>query len=592
MRLPIFRGEKRYRRHIINFGGLNLMQSFSEGELRDCSGISHISFPALTQRQKTKSIFSCENPSALLFADKECIAASGALYYDCRKVGELSEGTDKQLAYMGSKVLVFPDKVYYDVKEEKFGSLQAECVISGVEVSFTQNAITVPSANYVTTSKVEQHTFFPDELLITYSSVTQQNGKYVFSGFEFKKPQELSVDTIFCEKCDSNQYRTVMSIEESEDLKSYTVISKLITLENSMKNIFSEFKANDVVEISGCKTNANNKTAAIVQKSSNVLTFADDTFTQTTESVDITVKRKIPDFTCICSYENRLWGCEGNTIYASALGDPFNFFRYNQLSTDSFSVESNTSGDFTACVAYGNCCLFFKENACFKLYGNRPANFQLTESFGSGIAKSERRSIANVNGKILYNGNGGVFVFYGGIPQCVSQKIEGITLSDAIGGSDGKRYYISTQTENGREELVYDIERGLWSKSGIKDVNAYAYYGGTMYRLTSEGAEEILAEPDENTKWEVTLCPFDENYYKTKSYSRIHICAQLFDDSWICAEVKSDNTPWRVIATEYGNEKSYINIPVIIKSCHNIELRLSGQGKSIIESITREFCVN
>ena len=591
MRLPVFRGEKRYRRHMVTFGGLNLMQSFSDGEMRDCSGISHISFPALTQRQKSASLFPCEKPSALIFAGKECIAASGALYYDRKKVGELSEGTDKQLAYMGSKVLVFPDKVYYDVKEKKFGSLQAECVISGVEVSFTQNAITVPSANYVTTSKVEQHTFSQNELLTTYTSVTQQSDKFIFSGFKFKKPGELLVDTILCEKCAANQYRTVMSIEESADLKSYTVTSKLITLENSMKNIFSEFRANDVVEISGCQANANNKTATIEERGLATLTFAEGTFSEAKETADITIKRKIPDFTSVCSYENRLWGCEGNTIYASALGDPFNFFRYRQLSTDSFSVESSTSGDFTACVTYGNCCLFFKENACYKLYGNRPANFQLTESFGSGLAKTERRSIASVNGKILYNGNGGVFVFYGGIPQCVSQKIEGITLKDTIGGSDGKRYYLSTQTESGRIELVYDTELGLWSKSGVKDVVAYEYYGGTMYRLTSEGVEEILAEPDENAQWSVTLCPFDENYYKTKNYSRIHICAQLFNDSWICVEVKSDNGQWRTVSTQYGNEKSYINIPGIINNCHNIEIRLSGKGKSIIESITREFCV-
>ena len=592
MKLPIFRGEKRYRRHLVAFGGLNLLQNFSDGEMHSCNGISHIRFPAITQRQKARSVFSCESPSALVFAGKECIAASGALYYDRKKVGELSEGTDKQFAYMGNKVLVFPDKVYYDTKAEKFGSLQAECVISGVEVSFTKNSITVPSSHYVTTTKVEQHTFFCEEVLITYSTVTEQNGKYVFQGFGFKKPQELSIDTVFCEKCASNQYRTVMSIEESADKKSYIVTSKLMTLENSMKNIFADFNANDVVQISGCRISANNKSAALVTRGSNTLTFADDTFTEIKETVDITVKRKIPDFTCICSYENRLWGCEGNTIYASALGDPFNFFRYSGLSTDSFTVESNTSGDFTACATYGNCCLFFKENACYKLYGTRPSNFQLTESFGSGIARSEGKSIAYVNGKILYNGNGGVYVFYGGIPQCVSQKIEGIVLKNTIGGSDGKRYYISTQTENGRIELVYDTELGLWSKSGVTDVVAYSYSGGVMYRLTQEGVEEILNEADENTHWEMTLCPFEESYYKTKNYSRIHICVQLFHDSWLCVEVKSDNGQWRTVSTQYGNEKRYINIPVIIRGCHNMQIRLSGKGKSIIESITREFCVS
>jgi hypothetical protein len=83
-----------------------------------------------------------------------------------------------------------------------------------------------------------------------------------------------------------------------------------------------------------------------------------------------------------------LWGCEGNTIYASALGDPFNFFKYDNLSTDSYTIQSDGAGLFTAAVAYGNCCLFFKESKCYKLYGNRPSNFQLTACFAAGIMKN------------------------------------------------------------------------------------------------------------------------------------------------------------------------------------------------------------
>ena len=117
-----------------------------------------------------------------------------------------------------------------------------------------------------------------------------------------------------------------------------------------MKGIFSGIKAGDVVQIEGCVLAANNKSAAVVSVGANVLTFEDETFIEYKETANITIGRKIPDFTCVCSYENRLWGCEGNTVYASALGDAANFFVYKNLSTDSFTVTSNSAGDFTACV--------------------------------------------------------------------------------------------------------------------------------------------------------------------------------------------------------------------------------------------------
>ena len=102
----------------------------------------------------------------------------------------------------------------------------------------------------------------------------------------------------------------------------------------------------------------------------------------------------------------------------------------------------------------------------------------------------------------------------------------------------------------------------------------------------------MCEETDDEAVWSITLCPFDEGYYNTKNYSRIHIRAQLFEGAHICAEIKSDSGEWRNVNTSYGDEKKYINIPCVVKGCHEVQLRLSGKGKSIIESIVREFSVN
>ena len=593
MHLPIIKGGSRYKKSTSYFGGINMLQDYSEGELCECSGISHMGFPAITQRQKSEAVFECNSPSAMAFGKKECIAADGALYYDRKKVATLTPGR-KSLAILGDKIAVFPDKIFYDAQSGETGDLEGACETpDGVTVTFSTNSVSVPKVYNEETIVPEKLSFPKDAKVFTYSTVTCENDEYTFSGFKLKQVQELTADEIFIEKCEKNQYRRVVSISEDANTETYIVENELISITNSIKNLFSKLKKGDVVEISGCKKYAsNNKTVQIVTASSSSLKFANDTFTEAEETAVITIKRKIPDFSCVCSYENRLWGCEGNTIYASALGDMTNFFIYKNLSTDSFSVMSNSAGDFTACIPFGNCCLFFKENGCFKLYGNRPSNFQLTESYGGGVLAADSKSIISSGGRIIYKGSGGIYAFYGGVPQCISQKLTGITMDNAVSGSDGKRFYITADTQSGREEFVWDMERNLWSKSGVRDVIGYSFYGGNLYRLHPHGVERLLEEADDNADWSITLCPFDEDLHKTKNYTRLYVNVHLFENACINTQISCDNGPWRDIHSCYANEKKYLNIPCVIKSCHSVKLRLSGKGKCLLESITREFSVN
>ena len=591
MHLPIIKKQNRYKKSIISFGGLNLTQDYSIGEMSQCSGVSHMNFPAITQRQKSENVFSCKNPTAIVFADKECIAAEDGLYYDGKKVSELSAGK-KQLVALGSKIAVFPDKIYYDIKTDEVKSLAGKCKTHGATVTFTKNSISVPDALYKETLKSEETEFRKEAQLITYNTATVSDGKITLGEFALKNTAELSEGTILYEKCKKNEYRIVESVLFCDD-GTCIVKNTLVTVENVLQDIFSSFEAGDVVEISGCvQRNHNNIKATIVSKTNTSLTFADETFTEGSETEEIVIERKIPDFTCVCSYENRLWGCEGNTIYASALGDFRNFFTYNHLSTDSFTVTSNSAGDFTACIPFGNSCFFFKENSCYKLYGNRPANFQLTETFGTGILQKDAMSMVNAGGKLIYKGNGGIYVFYGSTSQRISDKLGVLDMENAVSGSNGKLYYISADTEGGREEFVWDIERNLWSKSGVCDVLGYSSYGNDIYRLKPDGVEKICEEADPSAQWSITFCPFDEGYYKTKNYSRLHIRAELFEGAYIRTEIKGDDGSWRVIDTSYGDRKRYLNIPCNIKSCHEVQLRLSGKGKSIVEEIVREFSAN
>ena len=592
MHLPIIKSENRYKRSIVTFGGLNLTKDFQEGELEDCHAISHRMFPAITQRLKSETVFECQSPSAAVFADKECIATNDALYYDRKKVANLSSG-EKLLAVLGKKILVFPDKLYYDTQSGEVGDLRAFACVQGTGATFTGDTITVATEHIKESREIDKKVFPKDMSLIIFASATLTDGKIKFGKASVKKPSQLSEGDIYNEGCNKNEYCIIQRIEYLEDTEEYSVTSEKVIVENLMENIFSGLREGDVVEIDGCMDiKDNNKSATIISKTDTSLTFAEGTFTEGKDNGNITIQRKIPDFTCVCTYENRLWGCEKNTIYASALGDATNFFKYQNLSTDSFTVESNSAGDFTACTVYGNGCLFFKEDVCYRLFGTRPSNFQLSESFKGGILQGDGKSIANVGGKLVYKGSGGVYVYYGGSPQRISDKLGDVFLNKPVGASDGRNYYLTAETEASREEFVWDSEKNLWSKSGILNTIGYLSFGENVYRLNEQGISEIGRETDEDVEWSMTLRPFDEGYYKTKNYSRIHICAELFKGAYIRTEIKGDDGMFRCVNTSYGDEKKFINIPCSLKGCHEAQIRLSGKGKSIINSIVREFSVN
>src|SRR5699024_8801601 len=96
----------------------------------------------------------------------------------------------------------------------------------------------------------------------------------------------------------------------------------------------------------------------------------------------VTVSREIPDMDFLTESENRIWGCssKNHEIYACKLGDPTNWNCFEGISTDSYSATIGSDGDFTgACTHLGN-VLFFKEDSIHKVWGSRPADFQIANS--------------------------------------------------------------------------------------------------------------------------------------------------------------------------------------------------------------------
>ncbi len=590
MRLPVLKRRNNYRRRMVAFGGINLTNDFSDGEMRDLYGISHDNFPFLSQTPDLETFFECSNPTCAVNTSQMCVAADDGFYYGGKKVGEVKLG-NKMIAEIGDKIVVFPDKLYYSTTDKTFLSMEGEIHISGTRVTYGDDVINIKEAVYETTTDVESIELNPEFKVFKFTDANALNGTVNLFGKTVIKAKELKTDDLFLETSARGKFRKVYSAELIENGK-IKVTGEVTKAKNISEKLFEGFRVGDTVEITGSAIQKNGLEAKITGITETSLSFPAETLKAGVETADIVIKRKIPDFSCICIYENRLWGCEGKTIYASKLGDPLNFFSYSGVSTDSFSVESNSAGDFTAISTYGNCCLIFKENKCYKLYGNKPSNFRLSECFGAGISENDKNSIAVFEGQMFYRGTGGVYSFFGGIPECISLKLGNNLPENCVGGAFGHCYYLSGDIDGKRLEYVYDLKSRLWSKSGVEGVIGYLSTGDKLYRFKENGIETVCENEKHSREWYAEFCPFSENYHKEKKYSRLFITANMEEGSWLKAEIRRDGGLWETVGIKHSTKKEYISIPCMVKNCHELSLRLSGKGKSVIESVIREFSVH
>lgn len=117
----------------------------------------------------------------------------------------------------------------------------------------------------------------------------------------------------------------------------------------------------------------------------------------------ITARRRVPRLEYVTENANRVWGCnsEENVIYSCKLGDPTNWYSYRGIASDSYAVNVGSDGPFTGAATCMGYVLFFKENCLHKLYGSRPADYQLVSVQCRGVAKQASKSMC-VLAEVLY----------------------------------------------------------------------------------------------------------------------------------------------------------------------------------------------
>ena len=146
MRMPFLNVPKnRTEKYIVNFRGLNYGEGYRDGEFAECKNLSSEKFPCIAPRRERVKVGEYTSPTTLHAKDGLMVIDGTRVLYEGRQVGTVTDGR-KQTATIGNYVCIFPDKVYYNVAEDTFQSMEASYTASGLV--FTDCTITTTGADW------------------------------------------------------------------------------------------------------------------------------------------------------------------------------------------------------------------------------------------------------------------------------------------------------------------------------------------------------------------------------------------------------------------------------------------------------------
>ena len=517
--LPLMPNRDRIRKHsTVKFGGLDHNKSAADGAIYDMRNMTSDDYPLLSTRKKRYQVRSVASPRGICAHD-------GLYYVDGTKlkimtstadatIGYVSD-TDKVFAAMGSYLLVFPDKKYYNKETGVFG-----------------------------------------ELFATYTgSAGVTSGMYA-----------------------------------GENAENNTVV-----FYDSSPMLTSKFKVGDSVTV---KASGHDDVIAVIREMTNSkLVFYENTFPFNVAQTVVTVSRDVPDLDFICTNENRLWGCKGDRIYASKLGDPFNWNVFDGISTDSFQADVGSAGDFTACFSYRGYPCFFKEDYIYKVYGSKPANFQVMASASLGVKNGAHKSLAVAGEVLFYVSRAGVMAYSGGIPQNVSDALGDVELTGYVGGSDGRKYYLTASPVGGGDSraYVYDTTPNLWHVETMPSLIGMAWHnglyyltsGGQIWRITGDATTADIKESVISSF--VEFGDFVEGDPNRKGVSKLQLRVELDDGAKLTVETMFDSSGiWEEVKVLETPRKRSFYLPITPRRCDHYKIRLSGEGAWTLYSLVRE----
>ena len=341
-----------------------------------------------------------------------------------------------------------------------------------------------------------------------------------------------------------------------------------------------------------------------------------ETFTGTNKFY---IERRIPKLDYVCVNDNRVWGCYTgeengsivNEIHACKLGDPKNWYCYEGIASDSYTISIASDDVFTGAVSFQGYPTFFKENVVYRIYGSYPAQYQLITYDCRGCQEGSAKSIAVVGEYLIYKSIKDFVVFDGSNPTSISENLGEEMYTEAVAGSSLMKYYVSMIDESGKSQLfIFDLQKRIWVREDNLRIEEFTYnnsgqlYGRSGTKIYGFGyAVEHLGLTADSDEDHVYWSAETGNIYPTQVSKgtrymisknmrpvRITIRAKIPYKSELNLEISYDDGDWKMMETLRGEEKVELQtFTVTPNRCDHYRIRLSGRDDCIVYSIARDY---
>lgn len=592
------------------FGGLNEGYGCSEAEYSAGINFSSRDFPALSTRKPRRKLRTLTGLNGMYHLNGLLTVCGKDLVYTPDDGGETVTCTDavadskKALVGLGTKILIFPDKVAFDTADGSVSALGACWKAEGQSVEFAP--CDAEGRTYTPTGvgreepespadgqiflKVEdeEHPWRYDGTLEVYSAAS---GNWTALPLDYCRITAAGAQEKFCQwDTVTVQGTAAKQAGQWEALDGDCVVYAVT--ENSLcvrADPAGDYFYGTLVQ----GTDAAQWTSLDGSQTRSIA--AEQT---------VQLERRVPDLDFVTECDNRVWGCSSreNVIYACKLGDPTNWFSYRGIAADSYAVTVGSDGPFTGAATCMGYALFFKENTLHKLYGSKPSDFQLSSLRCRGVARNAARSLCVLNETLYYLSSDGVMAWDGSIPAKVSAALDAGRLANvkqAVGGALDGRYYLHVSRENEVRLLVYDTERGLWHEEDVCSFEM-ASTGGQLYLWdgralwAADPSRETAGQRSEGTEqgveFALTTGDLGLDSPEERYLSRLTLRLDAACRSQVTVEVSYDGGPWEnAAALTVEGPRRNCDLHLVPRRCASLRLRLWGYGQITLRSLAKTF---
>lgn len=511
----------------IKFGGLNHNLGAKDGELWDMRNLTSDHYPLLAVRPRRRLYRTLAEPGGLFSWNGLCWVDGTGFYFDEQKRGDVTQG-QKVFASMGPYIVIFPDKCYYNINTQEFGSMEAKW--SGSSLAFDSGEVYEgeETANTIKCAGVDWAKWFKpgDGVFISGCTKHEQNNKTaVIRAIE---GDELRFDG------------NVFTLEGEEGTTAYTETG-LLKIERTVPELRCVFENEN--RLWGCTD-----TTIYVSKQSDIFNWnvmdglASDAWTLTPESAGY--------FTGGISYKgySTFFKEEGvSKIYGSL---PSN---YQLMDSATLGLAEGSGGSLAIA---GETLFYLGRNGIMAYTGGIPQS--VGAPLGTGHFKNAVAGSDGLKYFVSMQEGSGAYGLYVYDTQRGLWHKEDETQVLAFARWDGNLYYLNDKGEIWIAGEAVDLPKDM--------------------------------RPEEPVQWVAEFADFTEEDPNKKHVTKLQLRLELEEGATVQVWMQFDSDGrWQKVSSALGQgvKRSYY-LPIIPRRADHYRLKLTGTGGCRIYSLTRE----